>query len=324
MSGITRSLLLLLATLWAVAASASPLRVAVLKFGTVNWELDVIRHHGLAEAEGVTLEVTALGSRNAVNVALQGKAADLVVGDWIWVSRQRAEGRDYTCVPYSRTVGSLVAAADSGLDSLEDLGGRRLGIAGGPVDKSWLLLRAYARRHLDMDLATGVEPVFAAPPLLNQLLLRGELEAVLNYWHYAARLQARGNPVLLSVAELLPELGIDQAPPLLCWIFRESWADENRAALSGFLRASYRAKALLATSDAEWQRIAALTRAENETVLAALMSHYRAGIPEAMNPARVAAAAEVFRLLAEEGGRELVGASARLQPGTFWEGFGGP
>ena len=34
---------------------AKKLRAAVLKFGTVNWELNVIEHHGFAKAEGVEL-----------------------------------------------------------------------------------------------------------------------------------------------------------------------------------------------------------------------------------------------------------------------------
>jgi hypothetical protein len=39
------------------AQGAEPvLRIAVLKFGTVNWELDVIKHHGLDKANGFTLE----------------------------------------------------------------------------------------------------------------------------------------------------------------------------------------------------------------------------------------------------------------------------
>src|SRR5262249_59473080 len=61
--------------------------------------------HGLAAREGVEPRVVALASPNATSVALQGGAVDLIVTDWIWVSRQRAQGRLYTFVPYSLTVG---------------------------------------------------------------------------------------------------------------------------------------------------------------------------------------------------------------------------
>ena len=45
------------ACLLALPAAAEPLlRVGVLKFGTVNWELDVLRHHGLDRKHGFELD----------------------------------------------------------------------------------------------------------------------------------------------------------------------------------------------------------------------------------------------------------------------------
>jgi NitT/TauT family transport system substrate-binding protein len=168
---------------------AGEIRVGVLKFGTVNWELDTIRHHGLARQEGVTLQVVPLASKSATQVAIQGGAVDVIVTDWIWVSRQRTEGRDYTFVPYSTAVGALMVDPKAGIGALAGLKGRRLGVAGGPLDKSWLLLRAYSKLTVGEDMARLAEPNFAAPPLLNELALRGELPAVLNYWHYGSSRQ---------------------------------------------------------------------------------------------------------------------------------------
>ena len=137
LGGLAGSLLLLLAAL-VVAATPARVRVGVLKFGTVSWELDVMQTHGLAAREGIDLQVVTLASTNATTVALQGGAVDLIVTDWTWVSRQRAEGRPFTFVPYSLTVGGLIVRPDSGIPELGDLRGKRLGVAGGPVDKSWL------------------------------------------------------------------------------------------------------------------------------------------------------------------------------------------
>ena len=59
---------LALAMLSAAALAGEPvLRIAVLKFGTVNWELDVIRHHGLDKANGFTLEVLPVAIKQASN-----------------------------------------------------------------------------------------------------------------------------------------------------------------------------------------------------------------------------------------------------------------
>ena len=140
-------------------------RAGVLSYGTVNWELNVVKHHDLDRKEGVELLVTKLGGKNASAVALQGGAVDVIVTDWIWVSRQRAAGADFTFVPHSVAVGGLMVRPDSGIKTIGNLRGRKIGIAGGPVDKSWLMLRAYAQKSIGADLKDIAEPTFAAPPL---------------------------------------------------------------------------------------------------------------------------------------------------------------
>jgi len=303
------------------ADPVSRVRVGALQFGTVNWELDVIQRHGLAAREGVDLQLVPLGSKSATNVAVQGGAVDIIVSDWIWVSRQRAEGRRYAFVPYSLAVGALMVRPDSGVRDIRDLRGKRLGIAGGPVDKSWLLLRAYSQQEIGEDLADMAELNFVAPPLLNQLMLRGELPAGLNFWHYGARLKAAGMRELIQVTEVLKALGVNQPMPLLGWVFDEDWAASHRQLLNGFLRASYAAKRILVESDAEWLRLKPKMRVDDEATLYALRDAYRAGVPRRFDAAEIEAAGLVFELVAKLGGSELVGSSSRLSDGTFWNGF---
>jgi NitT/TauT family transport system substrate-binding protein len=277
--------------------------------------------HGLAAREGVEPRVVSLASPSATSVSLQGGAVDLIVTDWIWVSRQRAQGRLYTFVPYSLTVGGVMVRPDADIRQPADLRGRRFGVAGGPVDKSWLLLRAYGRRTLGEDLARVVEPSFGAPPLLNELMLRGELPAVLNYWQYGAQLRAAGMRELISIPEVLRTLGVPEPVPLLGWVFDERWAAANRKTVTAFLRAAYAAKRILLTSDAEWERIRPLVGTTDTRGLHALRDAFRDGVPRRFGSAEMDAAGRVYDILAREGGEELVGSSRSLSPGTFWDGF---
>ena len=302
----------------------TPVRVGVLEFGTVNWELEIIQTRELAKKRGIDLKVVPLASADASTVALQGGAVDMIVSDWIWVARQRAESNLYTFAPYSNAVGSVMVKSDSGIRQLADLKDKKLGIAGGPADKTWLLLRAYAQRKLGVDLTQFTQPSYAAPPLLNELMLRGQVDAALNAWHYAARLEVAGLHALIEVPEILKGLGIDKPIPLIGWVFREDWAAANSAAVKGFLAASYEAKSLLSSSDVPWDRIRPRMRAENEAVFKALQAKYRAGIPACSDPDTMAAVASTFRVLAETGGEKLVGKSKSLSVGTFWPGFSLP
>jgi len=191
----------------AMAADLTPVKVGVLKFGTVNWELKALKNAGFDHANGIDLEIVPFAGGDATKIALQGGAVDIIVSDWLWVSRQRAEGVPLTFAPYSSSVGSLMVAGDSPVTSLGDVKGMKIGVAGGPLDKSWLLLQGMAKQDHGFDLAAENEIVFGAPPLLAEKTKQGELTAMLNFWHYCARLEAEGYKRVISAEDAAIALG---------------------------------------------------------------------------------------------------------------------
>ena len=301
------------------ATSGLPtVRVGVLQYGTVNWELDVVKKHMLDKKAGVNIEVVPLASKNATAVALQGDAVDVIVTDWIWVSRQRAAGLDYTFAPYSIAAGGIVVRPNSEITKLADLRGKKIGIAGGPVDKSWILLQAYARKTLGVDLADIVNPVYGAPPLLNELILKGEIDANLTFWNFEARLKAAGMKQLIAIPDVIHSLVTESEVPVLGWVFSDSWAAKNPQAIEGLLHATAEARDILAKSDSEWSRLRPLMGAANDAEFAALRDAFREGIPHSSAREDAEAAAAVYSVLVEFGGPELVGDEKELSPGTFW------
>ena len=279
--------------------------------------LDVITKRGLDQKHGIRIETLELATTPAAQLALQAGRVDLIVSDWLWVSRQRAEGGDLTFVPFSSAVGSLIVPAASPIRDVAGLAGQRLGIAGSAIDKSWLVLRLYARTQLGLDLDAQVEKSFGAPPLLSEELAAERLDAVLTYWPFAAKLKARGMRPVLSIGDALAALGIPGDLPLTGFVVSARWATENQEALDGFLGASRTANAILADSDAEWERIAPLTGAADVAELIKLRDAYRDGIPHHWGLAEREASERLYRLLAEIGGRAFVGSSPDLAPGTF-------
>ncbi len=303
------------------ALAAERLRVGVLKFGTVNWQLDSLKAGRFDAAQGLELEVLPLASKNATAVALQAGEVDMIVSDWIWALRQRAAGTDFLFAPYSTALGALVLRSGLEMAGIGDLAGKRIGVAGGPIDKSWLVLRSWSQSRLGLDLAEAAEPVFAAPPLLNEQLRMGKLDAVLTYWPYAARLEAAGFVRLAAVGDLLTDLGIEGSPALVGYVFRQDLAREKPAALEGFFRALAATNDLLARSDAEWERLRPIMKVGSNREFEALKAGFRAGIPALFMDAKgLVDARTLFRILAETGGDRLVGAKTSFDPAVFWTG----
>ena len=283
----------------------------------MSWQLDVIAKHELDGKEGIRVEPLELAATPAAQLALQAGRVDLIVSDWLWVARQRAEGGDLTFIPFSKAIGALIVPAASPLHDVAGLAGQRLGVAGSAIDKSWLVLRLYARSQLGLDLDRVVDKSFGAPPLLSQELIAGRLDAVLTYWPFAAKLEAGGMRRVLSVGDALAALGITRDLPLTGYVVSWRWAMENQAALDGFVAASRAADAILGASDTEWERIAPLTGAADTAELIKLRDAYRDGIPHRWGAAEREAASRLYKLLAEIGGTTLVASGSDLAKGTF-------
>jgi len=300
--------------------SAETVKVGVLKFGTVNWELDVIKRNKLDEAEGINIEIVPYAGKQATMVALQGDNVDIVVTDWIWVSKQRSDNKPYTFIPYSSALGAVMVANDSPIKSLNDLRGKDLGVAGGALDKSWLMLNLYARHHDAIDLSSDANAKFAAPPLLNGQLENQQIDAALNFWHYCTRLESNGFRRLISMQDVVTSfLGFDTQLPMLGYVFDEDWAKQNEATVQAFAAASIKARDLMLNDDAQWDDLRDLMKVDNEETFVALRKRYREGIPQKWSKMERAAAAIIMRILAEEGGSKLVGKQQQLSPGTFWD-----
>ncbi len=291
------------------------LTIASQAGGTVAWELETIRHHGLDEVQGFRLEIQEVAGKAAGQIAFQGGEVDVIVDDWIWVARQRAAGQDITFIPYSRAVGGVMVPAASAAESLQDLAGGRIGIAGGPNDKSWIILRAYMAQQ-GFDLLAETEQVYGAPPLIFQTAASGELDGAINFWHFMARQEAAGMEHLISVAQAAEALGMDPDMPLLGYVVQSGLVAENPDLVEAFAAASRAAKVQLAESDADWDRLRPMMNAADDAQFDALVAGFRAGIP-GDGPINEDSARAMFKLMVDLGGEDLVGSATELPEGVF-------
>jgi NitT/TauT family transport system substrate-binding protein len=300
-------------------AEERAVRIGILPFGTVAWEVETIRRNGLDSARGLRVEPIRLASNEAARIAFQSGAVDTIVSDLLLAARLRAEGKPVIFLPYSATEGAVMVPAASPIASVADLKGKRIGVAGGALDKSWLLLRAYAAERFGLDLAEQASPAFGAPPLLAEKLAAGELDAGLLYWNFCARLEARGFRRLVEAGEIARSFGLDGDIALLGYVFDEAFG-KDVARLSAFAAASRDAKARLAASDAAWEPLRPLMAAEDEATFQALKRAFLAGVPNRPVAAERADAERLYAVLARIGGEKLVGPAKTLPPGLYWDG----
>ena len=299
------------------AAAADRIRLAVQKTGTLAWELDVIKTHGLDRKLDLVIEPIELASTEAGKIALKGGSADLMLSDWLWVARERSLGDGLVFYPSSSTLGAVMVPAQSSIRELIDLKGKKLAVAGGPLDKSWLLLQAWARRA-GVDLRKQATVVYGAPPLLTEKALQGEIDATLTFWNFCADLESKGQRRAIAMDDVMKGLGAKGPVAIVGYTFDSSWAARNRSAVDRFLDAARQAKEILAASEAEWRRLAPRIRVSDANALAIYRQRYGEGIVRRPIAEEEADARALYLVLAEIGGAELVGPARQLAAGTFY------
>jgi len=300
------------------AEAADRLRIALQKTGTASWEMEVIKARGLDKAANLNIETIELASTEAGKIALMGGGADMVVEDWLWAARERALGDKLLFIPYSTALGAVMAPNDSPIHSVADLAGRSIGVAGGPLDKSWLMLRAVALGS-GLDLAKEARPSYGAPPLIAEKLVQGETEAALEYWNFSADLEARGFRRAIEMADIQKALGASGPVAMTGYVFSEAFAASHKDVLRRYFAAAAEARKILAEDPSAWAPIKARLRLKDDAALAVYRQRYLEGVPKRTIAEEAADARVLYRRLAEVGGETLVGKARELDTGLFFD-----
>jgi NitT/TauT family transport system substrate-binding protein len=300
------------------ADAADRLRIAAQKTGTFAWELAIVAARGLDKGAGLDIEVTEVASPEAAKIALIGGSADIILSDWLWVARQRNLGGHLVFFPYSTALGAVMVRSAAPIQNLADLKGKKLAVAGGPLDKSWLLLQAFAGLS-GLDLAREASPVYGAPALLYQKTLSDEVDAALNYWNFCVALETRGFRRLIDMDAVERRLGAKGPVAMVGYVFSEEFAKNHAPALTRFFAAEAKAKEILVHSGTDWDKIGQRIGVTKKAELALYRQTYIDGIARRPVAEEAADARELYRILARTGGPRLVGNATELDEGTFYQ-----
>ncbi|WP_415881375.1 ABC transporter substrate-binding protein [Neptuniibacter sp. QD34_54] len=273
-------------------------KVAVLASGTVNWELQHLKNQKLDELNNFDLNIIKVASMSAAKVALTSGNADAIVADWLWAADRNSKGESFRFIPFSKQVGMVMKPASSQLSDLSELKGKRIGVAGGPLNKGWILLRAAARKH-GLNLEADAQVQFGSPPLLSQSLKSGRLDLLVTFWHYGARLETEGYKTVISLQDMMAELGMTSQLPMLGYLVKQDQVDSNPELINSFVDAVMAAKNQLLNEDDHWLGLRKLMRAENDQVFNALITGYRNGIPSPITADQIDDAKVFYKLITQ-------------------------
>jgi NitT/TauT family transport system substrate-binding protein len=303
------------------ALAADTLRIAAQASGTFAWELGVIKDHGLDKTAGIDLDVTQLATTEAGKVAIMGGSADVIISDWLWVSRERSLGGKLKFYPYSSSLGAVMVPGSSPIRAIADLRGKKLGVAGGPLDKSWLLLQAYGKNS-GLDLDSDATVLYGAPPLLNQQALQGNVDATLNFWNFCAALETKGFKRVIGLDDVEKALGASDRVAMIGYVFDETYAASHADLLRRFFAMTAQAQDILAHSPDDWKKIGEKIGVTDPAALEIYRKRYLDGLAGRPVAAQEADARKLYLVLAKIGGAKLVGPASELDSGTFYTDAG--
>lgn len=311
--GVGVRALALLATLMlgglSLAQEPKTIRVGLQAGGTFSWVIYAIERFGIDKQLGIQVKEATYPTKAATQLALRAGEVQVTVDDFIEAVRIQQQGIPARAVyPYSLVTGGVVVRADSPIKSIADLKGKTIA-AQSLGDKSLLILRALAVYKYGFDPQKDSKVVAVAPPLMAELLRKGEIDAGLPFWHFVARQVASGEArELISAVDMLKELGAPPDLPLLLIIARN---DADAEAIGRLLKAVQLANQRMKESDAFWQEILDknLYALPDRSLMPAVRKRWESGLPKRWDAGVVVGLTNLVQRMVQVAGAEVVGVS---------------
>lgn len=310
MKGLIASLVTTTLLVFGTAAAQDDdrlLQVGMEAVGTFSWINYAIEHYGFHEELGFDFETTTYATKQAKQLAMQAGDSDLVVDDITGAALWHEQGMDTKGIyPYSLATGGVVVAADSDINSIEDLRGKTIA-ATDLGDKSLLILRSLAVAEYGFDPQEEGEVVAAAPPLMSELISRGEVDAAIPPWHFVARMEATGDfREMVSAVEMIDRLGVSTDLPILMIVAR---TDVDPQLITDYLTAMNMAVERMQEDDEIFQLFLEeeLYSLPDPSAFPDVIERWRAGVPERWDQDVIESITDLLDDMVELAGSEVVG-----------------
>jgi NitT/TauT family transport system substrate-binding protein len=314
------AVLLVLFVMLAARASAQepiPVRFGVNSSGGQSEVLDAIKAYNLDRKYGFAVREIDLTAPGQQYVMFRADAIDVSPGTVVDLLRQRKAGVALQAFHGFQGYNNyIVVKPQSPIRSFADLKGKRMGEFG-TTFLDWLILRAAGKKAYGFDIEQDATLVQGTPPLLNQLMARGEVDAMLQFSSLTlGPIKAGEQRLVIDVPGLMRTAGFNPNAFNSNWNVAERWNAAHPGALRRLSAMIDEAYAKLKSDDTLWPAIAAKIGFTDPAVVVAYrnLAHREDNPP--YNRSLIAATQTLIDAIGAIAGNTAVGFTS-VDPGAF-------
>jgi len=298
-------------------AAPPTLRFAVVASGNQNEVTYAIREAGLDRKHGINIEVIDVAAPGQQYTMVRSGAADIAGGSFVELLRQRKAGNAIQSIHGAQGYGNrFVVRPGSPVRTFADLKGRKVGTYG-TTFIDWLIVRAAGKKAYNVDLETDATLVPGSPPLQNQLLAKGEVEAALQFMTLTLAPIARNEQrLMIDVPGLMTAAGFSPDIFNLQWTLTEKWARAHPGAVRRVQAMLSEAYAVLRTNDSLWPVLAQRLNVTDPAIIAAYRDLARRTNDPPYGGALIKPTQDVLDAIIAIAGEQAVGV-ATVDPAAF-------
>lgn len=214
------------------SAEASGDELPIIRFQVIDSDpasipLQVMMDEGLDEEHGFKAEPVVVDPDASTSTFLLGESDIATDQDGITLTIAQQQGEHALgFAPALNMMTGVVASADSGIETAEDLAGAKVGHFG--LDSGTTSAIGVMLEELyDIDISDDMELKEAGAAALPELMASGEVDAIFNYEPFALRATLMGGHYVFQPAKAWAEKTGGYAPNLALLAARSEWLEEN-------------------------------------------------------------------------------------------------
>jgi ABC-type nitrate/sulfonate/bicarbonate transport system substrate-binding protein len=264
----------------AETSASTDAELITVRFGAVAGAsqayIPLLLQKGIGAKYGFNVEIVPLSQVGQLWTGLQTGEFDVSASNFLDLLRQRQAGLGARAIRgFSKFGNPIITTPDKPYEKLSDLTGAKFGTVSTAV-LDWMVIRAAGVKAYGFDVEKDAVPTTASPPLIGELLNKGELDAAWQFSDFTlAPIHEGTMKEITNVAELMTEAGFDPDAFYLTYQLADTWREAHPDAVAPLIAAMDEAVDQMMTDDSVWPELAQYSGMENEELLPAFIEMQR-------------------------------------------------